>query len=54
MKDLKQLLLERFDGVDFENAKNNVLGFVRNPRELDLWSKDFFISVTVDYFNAFS
>lgn len=54
MKDLKQLLLERFEGVDFENAKNDVLGFVRNPRELDLWSKDFFISVTVDYFNAFS
>ena len=54
MKDLKQLLLERFEGVDFENAKNDVLGFVRNPRELDLWSKDFFISVTVDYFNDFS
>lgn len=54
MKDLKQLLLERFDGVDFAKAKSDVLGFVRNPRELDLWSKDFFISVTVDYFNAFS
>ena len=54
MKELQTLLINRFETVDFENAKLDVLGFVKNPKELDLWDKDFFISLTNDYFEAFS
>lgn len=54
MNELQNLLLDRFAVVDFENAKQDVIGFIKNPKELDLWNKDFFIKVTQDYFNALS
>lgn len=54
MNELQNLLLDRFAVVDFENAKQDVIGFIKNPKELDLWNKDFFIKVTQDYFHALS
>ena len=54
MKNLQTLLINRIETVDFENAKLDVLGFVKNPKELDLWDKDFFLSVTNDYFMSYS
>ena len=54
MKDLHALLINRMETVDFDNAKEDVLGFVKNPKELDMWDKDFFISITDDYFSTFS
>lgn len=39
---LKQLLFEAIDSLDIDNAKKDVIPFVRNPWNIDLWSKDFF------------
>ena len=43
---LSDLLCERFCSVDFENARNDVLPFIKDPGKLDLWSSDFFCAVT--------
>lgn len=46
LNSLKILLYERFDDIDFELAKNDVLPFIKDANELDLWSSDFFKSIT--------
>jgi hypothetical protein len=39
---LKALLIERFAGIDFRKAADEVRVFLSDPRELDLWSSEFF------------
>ena len=39
---LKRLLGERFEQVDFKQAAEEVRVFLPDPRELDLWSLEFF------------
>jgi len=39
---LRKLLLERFEAVDFEQAKSDVRPFIRDADELTLWSREFF------------
>ncbi len=46
IENLKQLLNERFSNMDFAQAKEDVLPFVRDKSKLDLWSKEFFIEIT--------
>ena len=43
---LKLLLNERFENMDFEQAKEDVLPFIKDKTKLGLWSKDFFIEIT--------
>ena len=43
---LKALLNERFKNLDIEQAKQDVLPFIKNKTKLDLWSKEFFIEIT--------
>ncbi len=43
---LKEMLYQRFDCIDFQAAKNDVLPFIKDESELDLWSSDFFKSIT--------
>ena len=43
---LLEMLNKRFDTIDFEQAKQDVLPFITDPCKLDLWSKDFFIDIT--------
>jgi|SRR5574344_1820827 predicted nucleotidyltransferase component of viral defense system len=43
---LKGLLTDRFDTIDFNQAKDDVLPFIRDKKSLDVWSKEFFIAVT--------
>ena len=43
---LKKMLCERFLQLDFQNAKQDTLPFIKDIGQLDLWSKDFFVSVT--------
>jgi hypothetical protein len=38
-------LKERLATADINQVKNDVLPFIRNPKELDLWSNDFFLQV---------
>jgi predicted nucleotidyltransferase component of viral defense system len=42
---LHELLLERTDKVDFNEAKNEVRPFLRDPTSIALWSKEFFVEV---------
>lgn len=32
----------RIDAIDFENAKQDVLPYLKDPREVDIWSREFF------------
>ena len=43
---LKSLLNQRFETLNFEDAKQDVLPFVKDKSKLDLWSKEFFIEIT--------
>lgn len=43
---LKDLLNRRFNEVDFEAAKKDVLPFINNIDSLSLWSKDLFKEIT--------
>lgn len=43
---LNELLCERFNSVDFEISKQDVIPFISDSSKLALWSKDFFCSVT--------
>lgn len=43
---LRRRLIERFNRVDFKQAKNDVRPFIRSQDSLNLWSKEFFTEVT--------
>lgn len=43
---LKRMIIERINSVDIEMAKQDVLPFIKNPQELDVWNKEFFIQIT--------
>lgn len=46
IENLKALLNERFENLDIEQAKQDVLPFIKDKSKLDLWSKEFFIEIT--------
>lgn len=48
--DIKKMLIERFNEIDFEQAKEDVIPFIKDPSVLDIWSKEFFIAIT-DHLN---
>lgn len=46
LPEIRQILLRRFSSIDYAQAKADVLPFIRDPAALDVWSADFFRSVT--------
>ena len=38
----KERLIERLSTADIKQVKEDVLPFLRNPKELDIWSNDYF------------
>ena len=44
-KNIKDLLLERLENLDVEKAKSDVQPFIKDIREIELWSKEFFVAV---------
>ncbi|MDO4710790.1 MAG: nucleotidyl transferase AbiEii/AbiGii toxin family protein [Peptostreptococcaceae bacterium] len=46
LDDIKQMLCERFDSMDFAQAKQDVSPFIRDVSKLDLWGADFFKQIT--------
>lgn len=42
---IKDLLLQRIESLDVEKAKNDVQPFIKDMREIELWSKEFFVAV---------
>lgn len=47
-EELLRLLEDRFSTLDFKQAKYDVLPFIKDSRVLDLWSKEFFIAITIE------
>jgi Uncharacterized conserved protein len=46
---LKELLNERFNSVDFDEAKRDVRPFIADGDKLSLWSKEFFCAITEEW-----
>ena len=46
LKDVKNLLIEKFDAIDFEQDKKDVLPFIKDTRSIDIWSSTFFKAIT--------
>ena len=46
LNDARNLLSDRFDRIDYTQAKEDVRQFVKDPAPLDLWSADFFRQIT--------
>ena len=38
-------MLQRIETLDVEKAKNDVQPFIKDIREIELWSKEFFIAL---------
>ena len=43
---LKDLLIKKFNEINYNDAKEDVLPFIKDTNSLNLWNKDFFISIT--------
>ncbi|MBQ6582625.1 MAG: nucleotidyl transferase AbiEii/AbiGii toxin family protein [Mogibacterium sp.] len=43
---LRSMLYERFDTIDYESAKEDVIDFIDDKASLDVWSADFFRQIT--------
>ena len=43
---IKRMLYERFDAIDFAQARQDVEPFIRDRSSLDLWRTDFFKQIT--------
>lgn len=44
--DIKRMLKDRFTEIDYGQARADVEPFVKDPRALDVWSKEFFCAIT--------
>lgn len=43
---LKEILKQHFDTIDYNKAKEDVLPFIKDPSQLDIWSAEFFKQIT--------
>ena len=48
VEDAKKLLCERFDTIDYEQAKNDVRPFIKDTAALGIWNADFFKQITME------
>lgn len=46
MDDVKKMLLERFETIDYAQAQKDVEPFIRDTTSLALWKADFFKQIT--------
>lgn len=44
-QNIKKLLLQRVESLDVAKAKNDVKPFIKDMREIELWSKEFFVAI---------
>lgn len=52
LEDIKRMLCEKFDFIDYEQAKSDVKPFVHDAQALDIWCADFFKQITQDLLAA--
>ena len=43
---LKELLINKFSEIDYAEAKEDIIPFIKNVDSLNIWTKEFFISIT--------
>lgn len=43
---LKDMLKRKFNEINYNDAKEDVLPFIKNTDSLNIWSKEFFVSIT--------
>ena len=43
---LKKLLINKFKEINYNEAKEDVIPFIKDAKNLELWSSDFFIKIT--------
>ena len=43
---LKELLISKFNEIDYIEAKEDVIPFIKNVDSLNIWRKEFFVSIT--------
>lgn len=43
---VKELLINKFNEIDFNDAKEDVKPFIKNIESLNIWNKEFFIDIT--------
>ncbi len=48
MENVREMLCRRWDEIDYAQAKQDVLPFIRNPESLSVWKADFFKKITGD------
>ena len=46
LEEIKDILHRRFKSIDYDQARQDVLPFIKNPAAVEIWSKDFFIAIT--------
>lgn len=46
LPELRRMLYERFDAIDFRQAKQDVEPFIRDTASLNMWNADFFKQIT--------
>ncbi len=47
LNDVKDMLFEKFDSIDFEDAKKDVIPFIKNVDSLAVWNSDFFKQISL-------
>ncbi|MFV0361973.1 MAG: nucleotidyl transferase AbiEii/AbiGii toxin family protein [Suipraeoptans sp.] len=48
LNEIKEMLCNKFSTIDYTNAKQDVAPFIKDISKLELWSTDFFCSITND------
>ena len=43
---LKMLLINKFKEIDYTEAKEDIIPFIKDTKSIELWSSDFFIQIT--------
>lgn len=43
---LKEMLNKKFENIDYNSAKDDVISFIEDNKSLELWNADFFIEIT--------
>ena len=46
LDEIKAILRRRFESIDFDQAREDVIPFIRDPSAVDIWSRDFFVAIT--------
>ena len=46
INDLKEMLTNKFNEINYNDAKEDVIAFIEDKDSLNLWTKEFFIEIT--------